>query len=119
MRMEKPTVEAVRFNTADVIATSGVVPAGKVLLSGFGNTVANDNKFQIGATIYGQGTVNNWNALESALRELSGNGTYPYFKISDSIPKDAKDLWRGDNDGWGGYNGTYTWYDTGSYWKHD
>jgi len=41
MKMEKPKVEAVRFSSTDVIATS-------VLLDGFGNGSMGNNMFMVG-----------------------------------------------------------------------
>lgn len=50
MKMEKPTVEAVRFTSADVIATSGQLG---VTLSGFCDSDRNynNNTFTVGGKI--------------------------------------------------------------------
>ena len=127
MKMEKPTVEAVRFNTADVIATSGGVAPGPVLLSGFGNTDAYDNTVQIGTRSYSpsQGSNNFYDAvydnLMNELEVLSGGSD---SKDSFSIGTTGMAmyyLWNSTDTKLGGFNGTYTWYNDGDrgYWKHD
>ncbi len=125
MKMEKPTVEAVRFNTADVIATSGGVAPGPVLLSGFENSDPSDNTVKIGTTTYGpsQGSNNDYDALMSELERLSGSDVSgqkdSFFSGTDRTTMYY--LWNNFGSRLGDFNGTYTWYNAGedSYWKHD
>ena len=122
MKMEKPTVEAVRFNSADVIATSG---GGGVTLSHIGDENAQNNTFTIDGTSYGMnaGSMKN---LVKALNSISGgNNNDPYFTTGNSSTLCSLGvLWNGDgydNSDFASYNGYYEWYNGGtpdeSYWK--
>ncbi len=112
MKMEKPTVEAVRFTSADVIATSGQLG---VKLSGFGGLDKSDwenNTFTVGGTDYTP-----VNSSEEALIEaLERAGQTPGLTTMTTIFYSAYagdtplyKLWFNDSGPYVDYNGTYRW----------
>ena len=120
MKMKKPTVEAVRFTSADVIATSGQLG---VKLRGFGGLDPTDwenNTFTVGGTDYTPA-----NSSEEALIEaLERAGQTPGLTTMTTIFYSAYagetslyELWTTDREPYFDYNGTYTWNKDGSYWK--
>ena len=118
MKMEKPTVEAVRFTSADVIATSGQLG---VKLSGFGDlnhTDYENNTITVGRQDYtpASSPQDVITALESA-GQPSGYSEYETIFNAGGTEKSLGDLWIADDENWGVFNGTYTWNKDGSYWK--
>ncbi len=123
MKMDKPTVEAVRFNSADVIATSGGGP-DTFTVSKYNNGIEGD------LTVTYMGTPHtSWESLYYAL-EAGGYVTEDGSFINTDTPaiqgRDGTSTivaWYSYDDAVSSglnpdVNGTYTWYDTGKYWKH-
>ncbi len=112
MKMKKPTVEAVRFTSADVIATSGQLG---VKLRGFGGLDPTDwenNTFTVGGIDY---TPAN-NVPQDVITALEGAGQTPglttmttifYSAYAGDTPLDK--LWFNDSGAYVDYNGTYRW----------
>ena len=126
MKMEKPTVEAVRFNSADVIATSG---GRGVTLSHIGDTNYLNNTFTIDGKSYGPsaGSAGSKTALIEALNSINGEINNHQFTDGNSPLRHSLDLlWDGgdymtDDPYFASHNGYYEWYNGGtpstSYWK--
>ena len=109
--MIKPEVEVVRFNTEDVIATSG-----GVRLSGFGNT-QDTNTFKVGNQTFTNMDESSAvpSELITALQGAGGKGDNAtrimFWTNNDGTAISLDGLWRYDNINWGSFNGTYTWKD--------
>ena len=112
MKMEKPTIEAVRFTSADVIATSGQLG---VKLRGFGGLDPTDwenNTFTVGGTDYTPANSSE-EALIAALERagqtpgLTTMTTYFYSAYVGDTP--LHKLWFNDSGSYVDYNGTYRW----------
>ena len=124
MKMEKPTVEAVRFGSRDVIATSGQLG---VMLGGFGNGTSGDwfvsnvkgatSGMKDKTTIIeyfnaASGAGFNESNYDDAGFSLDGQSSKTLYRLVNYL--DA------DEDG-ASYNGWYIWYDDpiddGYFWK--
>ena len=129
MKMDKPTVEAVRFNSADVIATSGGV-ADTFTVDYFNNGKQGD----LTVTYMGN-PYTDWKQLRDALKAGGHDPADASNKKTDTYTRQGD---QGENtiDGWYSYdevdgfgwlysdlnqnvNGIYTWYDAGKYWRHN
>ena len=101
--MKKPEVEAVRFEDADVIATSSLT------LQGF-----NDVESKNGTVTYNGNSYDNSDTLISALKGKYGGAINDVFVRNgseDSTNVDA--LFTSDESGSNvAYDGTYYWYNT-------
>ncbi len=110
MKMKKPTVEAVRFTSADVIATSGQLG---VKLSGFGvfNEPQN-NTITVGSMKYTPAnSVDDVIAALVSVGQTSGlNAATTKFYAGGSNQQSLRDLWQSDLPSWDVFNGTYKWY---------
>ncbi len=116
MKMEKPTVEAVRFTSADVIATSGQLG---VNLSGFGDSSTSDNNtITVGSKNYTPA-----NSVQDVITALQGAGQPSGYDelttrfIAGGWNKSLDDLWSEDKSDWGVFNGTYKWYNNRWVWS--
>ncbi len=116
MKMEKPTVEAVRFTSADVIATSGQLG---VTLSGFGDNgdpYEKNNTFTVGRKDYTPADSSQEDVIAALVDAGQPSGLTPIFHAAGETYS-LDQLWSTDNPELSVYNGTYTWYQAGSYWE--
>lgn len=117
MKMEKPTVEAVRFGSRDVIATSGQLG---VMLGGFGDGEKNNwfaSNVQ-GATRGTQAydTVSNY--LKAASGRKDGNDNFNNGSVTELLSVIVSYEMNDDTDAnYANFNGWYIWYndDNGGY----
>ena len=113
-KMQNPELKVVRFSAEDVIATSGMLSL--VTLSGFGDgDNAGNNTWTVGSTTYRMDT-DSFADLQDALETYgdgAGDQVTPWYVNSD-LEDRLNNLWNKDNDGWGAFNGSYSW--NGEYW---
>ena len=122
MKMEKPTVEAVRFGSRDVIATSGQLNVKGVQLGGVGDGIKG-NWFVSNVQGATSGTQDKTTIIEY-FNAASGAGftesNYDYANFSLDSGTHYKAFWGlaggyyDDNDPGNDYNGWYIWYSTSS-----